>query len=77
MLMLFLLGWNKYFNVVDTLIKNRYVYTYANKNHTNIDYRVEGYMLLIVFIVKVVKFLINMYKVLNETKSTKPKNKLN
>lgn len=40
MLMLFVLGWNKHFNLVDTILKNQYIYTYMNKNTTIIDYRV-------------------------------------
>jgi hypothetical protein len=40
MLMLFLLGWNKYFNVVDTVLKNQYVYTYLNKTNTPVDYTI-------------------------------------
>ena len=65
MLMLFILGWNKHYNVVDTILKNKYVYTYMNKNTTVIDYRVEGYMLLIVFVVKLLRFLVHGYKSLN------------
>ena len=30
MLMLFMLGWNPYFNLVDTILKTQYVYTYKN-----------------------------------------------
>jgi hypothetical protein len=40
MLMLFLLGWNKYYNVIDTILKNEYVYTFMNKDNTKVDYRI-------------------------------------
>lgn len=68
MLMLFLLGWNKHFNLVDTILKNQYVYTYMNKNTTPVDYRIEGYMLLVVFVVKLLRFSVHTYKILNEKK---------
>lgn len=64
MLMLFILGWNKHYNLIDTILKNQYVYTYLNKNQLIINYRIEGYMLLIIFIVKFARFGVNTYKIL-------------
>lgn len=68
MFMLFVLGWNKHFNLVDTILKNQYAYTFENKNHTKVDYRIEGYMLLAVFVVKLLKFVINSHKQLQSKK---------
>lgn len=52
MMMLFMLGWNKHFNLVDTILGTKYVYTYKNADQTTVDYRIEGLMLLAVFAVK-------------------------
>ena len=32
MIMLFMLGWNQHYNVIDTLLGTKYVYTFKNKN---------------------------------------------
>lgn len=66
MLMLFVLGWNKHFNMVDTILKNEYIYTYFNKTTVKVDYRVEGYMLLVVFGVKLVRFFVRVFRGFNE-----------
>jgi hypothetical protein len=39
-----------------------------NKNTTPVDYRIEGYMLLVVFVVKLLRFSVHTYKILNEKK---------
>jgi len=62
MLMLFLLGWNKYFNLIDTILKNEYIYTYFNKDTQDVNYKIEGYMLLVVFIVRILKFIYKLSK---------------
>lgn len=64
--MLFILGWNKHFNMVDTILKNEYIYTYFNKTTVKVDYRVEGYMLLVVFGVKLVRFFVRVFRGFNE-----------
>lgn len=40
MMMLFILGWNKHFNLIDTILKNEYIYTYFNKSTAQVDYRI-------------------------------------
>lgn len=40
MIMLFMLGWNKHYNVVDTLLGTKYIYTFKNKNQKSINYRI-------------------------------------
>ncbi len=64
MLMLFLLGWNKHYNLIDTILRNYYVYTFLNKNNVKVDYRIEGYMLLTVFVVKALRFAVKTHKIL-------------
>lgn len=68
MLMLFVLGWNKHFSLVDTILKNQYVYTYMNKSEAKVDYRIEGYLLLVVFVVKLLRFMVKSYKILKNIK---------
>ena len=38
--MLFMLGWNKHYNVVDSILRIRYIYTFRDKNQKFISYRV-------------------------------------
>lgn len=66
MLMLFMLDWSPHVNLIDTLLGNKYVYTYMNKNTAKVNYRVEGFMLLAVFVVRIVRSLLNMYKLAKE-----------
>lgn len=66
MLMLFMLGWSRYSNLVDTILGNQYVYTYKNKNTARVDYRVEGYMLLLVFVVRALRFAHSLHKTSKE-----------
>lgn len=68
MFMLFVLGWNKHFNVVDTILGNQYIYTFQNKNNAKVNYKIEGYMLLTVFIVKFLRFIVKSYKLINKKK---------
>lgn len=66
MMMLFMLGWNKHINLVDTILRNQYVYTYKNKSNARVDYRIEGFMLLAVFVVKIGKGVFKVYKEMNK-----------
>ena len=40
MMMLFMLGWNKHFNIVDTLLRTQYAYTYKNADQKSANYKV-------------------------------------
>ena len=42
-----------------------------NKSNTRVDYRVEGYLLVVVFVVKLVRFIVKSYQILSAGK-TKP-----
>ena len=35
-----MLGWNKHYNVVDSILRIRYIYTFRDKNQKFISYRV-------------------------------------
>lgn len=60
--MAYLLGWNKYFSVLETLLGIRYVYTFQNEQIKDVSYAIEGYLLLAVFVVKAIRAGIKIYK---------------
>lgn len=62
MLMLFMLNLNPHFNLIDTVLGTRYAYTFKNANQTKVSYKVEGLLLLVVFIVKILKTSYNKFK---------------
>lgn len=56
-LMVYMLGWNKHFTFIESLLGITYVYTYKNDQIRDVSYAVEGYLLLATFLVKAVKGL--------------------
>ena len=60
MLMLFMLGVNPYFNLLDTLLGIRYIYAFRNKNTAKVSYRVEGWLLFAVFFVKALRVVFSI-----------------
>ena len=60
MMMLFMVGWNKHSNIIDTLLRTEYIYTYKNADQKSSNYKIEGYMLLVVYVVKFLRLIINI-----------------
>ena len=73
MMMLFMVGWNKHFNIIDTLLQTEYIYTYKNADQKTSNYQIEGYMLLVVFVVKFLRLLINIVSESKKKMSEKEK----
>jgi hypothetical protein len=56
-LMVYMLDWNKHFTFIETLLGINYAYTYKNDQIRDVSYKVEGYLLLTTFAVKIAKSL--------------------
>jgi hypothetical protein len=56
-LMVYMLDWNKHFTFIETLLGISYAYTYKNDQIRDVSYKVEGYLLLATFAVKIGKSL--------------------
>jgi hypothetical protein len=57
-------------NFIDNSLGISYIYTIFNENQEKINYKIEGFLLLIIFIVKIAKFA---YKISYDLNSTKKK----
>lgn len=51
-LIVYMLGWDKHFTFIETLLGINYVYTYKNDRIRDVSYAVEGYLLLITLLFK-------------------------
>ena len=60
--MLYMMKWNRFYNLIETVMRIDHIYTFKNAKDNNIEYTVEGYMLLIVFIVKFLRVVVNFAK---------------
>ena len=61
-LMLFMLNWNKRFSIIESILGISYVYTYKNEGLKDISYKIEGYLILITLIVKLLRQSYHIYK---------------
>jgi hypothetical protein len=61
-LMVYMLDWNKHFTFIETLLGIRYVYTYKNDQIREVSYAIEGYLLLVTFLIKAAKNLYSIFK---------------
>ena len=73
MIMLFMLGWNKHYNVVDSILRIRYIYTFKHKNQKFISYRVQGWLLFVVFVIKIMRIILSMHTFINKKEKKKLK----
>jgi hypothetical protein len=62
MLMLFMLNWNKRYTIIESLLGISYVYTYKNEGLKDISYKIEGYLILVTLIIKLLKHTYAIYK---------------
>jgi hypothetical protein len=60
--MLFMLNWNKHFDIIQTILGIKYVYTYKNDKLKNISYRIEGFLILVTLTMKFIKHAYSLYK---------------
>ena len=72
-LMVYMLGWNKHFTFMESLLGISYVYTYKNDQIRDVSYAVEGYLLLATFAIKAVKTLYSAYTAKEQPAKTPPK----
>lgn len=72
-LMVYMLGWNKHFTFIESLLGISYVYTYKNDQIRDVSYAVEGYLLLATFVVKAVKTLYSAFTANKQLSKAPPK----
>lgn len=61
-LMVYMLDLNKHFTFLETIFGISYAYTYKNDQIKEVSYAIEGYLLLVAFIVKAVKTIHRVYQ---------------
>ncbi len=71
-LMVYMLDWNKHFTFIESLLGITYAYTYKNDQIRDVSYKVEGYLLLITFSVKIAK---SLYAILTEKRGKEEEGK--
>ena len=60
--MLYMLKWNPFYNAIESILQIDYVYTYKHDKENKIQYKIEGYMLLAVFVIKIAKLIFKLIK---------------
>jgi hypothetical protein len=70
-LMVYMLGWNKHFTFIETLLGIDYGYTYKNDKIRDVSYAIEGYLLLTTLLTKAFK---HFYSIFNSNKVKRESN---
>ena len=55
MLMLYMLGWNKHYNLIETVLGIQYAYTYKNDQLKPVSYKIEGTLILVTLSIKLAR----------------------